>query len=55
MVEVGGVMACDGGKRMMESMQMDKEKELLRQQPHQQQPKLPVAAAPNPWPLPHAP
>ena len=35
MVEVGGVMACDGQKGMMESMQMDKEKELLRQHPHQ--------------------
>ena len=32
-VEVGGVMACDGGKWMMECMQMDKVKELL-QQPH---------------------
>ena len=54
-VEVGGVMACDGGKGMMESLQMDEEKELLRQQPHQQQPQLPGAAAPNPWPLPQAP
>ena len=54
-VEIGGVMACDGEKRMMESMQMDKEKELLRQQPHQQQPQLPGAAAPTPWPLPQAP
>ena len=47
-VEVGGVMACDGGKWMMESMQMDKEKELLQQQQHQQQPQLPGAAAPDP-------
>ena len=30
-VEVGGVMACDGGRGMMESMQMDKRKELLQQ------------------------
>ena len=44
-------MSCDGGKEIMESMQMDKEKELLRQQPHQQQPQLLGAAAPNPWPL----
>ena len=51
-VEIGGVMACDGGKGMMESMQMDKEKELLQQQPQQQQPQLPGAAAPDPWPLP---
>ena len=54
-VEVGGVIACDGEKGMMESMQMDKEKELLRQQTHQQQPQLPGAAAPTPWPLPQAP
>ena len=47
-VEVGGVMACDGERGMMESMQMDKEKELPRQQPHQQQPQLPGAAAPTP-------
>ena len=52
MVEIGGVMEFDGGKGMMESMQMDKEKELLQQQPHQQQPKLPGAAAPDPWPSP---
>ena len=51
-VEVGGVMACDGEKGMIESMQMDKEKELLWQQPHQQQPQLPGAADPDPWPLP---
>ena len=51
-VEVGGVMARDGGKGMMGSTQMDKEKKLLRQQLHQQQPQLPGAAAPNPWPLP---
>ena len=51
-VEIGGMMACDGGKGMMESMQMDKEKELLQQQPHQQQPQLPGAAAPDPWPPP---
>ena len=43
-VEIGGVMACDGGKGMMESMQMDKEEELLQQQPNQQQPQLPGAA-----------
>ena len=58
--EVGGVMACDGGKGMMESMQMDKEEELLQQQPNQQQPdqqqpnqqqpQLPGAADPGPWP-----
>ena len=54
-VEIGGVMACDGGKGMIESMQMDKEEELLQQQPKQQQPQLPGAAAPNPWPLPQAP
>ena len=35
-------------------MQMDKEKELLRQQPHQQQPQLPGAAGPDPWPPPMA-
>ena len=52
-VEVGGVMACDGGKGTMESKQMDKEKELLRQQP--QQPRLPGTAAPNLWPLSQAP
>ena len=55
MVEVGGVLSCDGEKGMMESIQMDKEKELLRQQPHPQQPQLPGAAAPNPWRLPQAP
>ena len=48
-------MACDGGNGMMDSMQMDKEKELLRQQPHQQQLQLPGAAAPTPWILPQAP
>ena len=48
-------MACDGGKGIIESMQMDKEEELLQQQPKQQQPKLPGAAASNPWPLPQAP
>ena len=46
-VEVGGVMACDGGKWMME---MDKKEELLQQQPNQQQPRLPGAADLNPWP-----
>ena len=51
-VEVGGVMACDGGKGMMESMQMDKEEGLLQQQPKQQQPQLPGAADPDPWPPP---
>ena len=52
-VEIGGVMACDGGKGMMESMQMDKEEELLQQQqPKQQQPQLPGAADPDPWPSP---
>ena len=55
MVEVGEVMTCDGEKGMMESMQMDKKKELLRQQPHRQQPQLPGAAAPNPRPSPQAP
>ena len=54
-VEVGGVMACDGEKRMMASMQMDEEKELLWQQPPQQQPQPPGAAARTPWPLPQAP
>ena len=54
-VDVGGVMACDGEKGMVESMQMDKDKELLRQQPHQQQPHLPGAAAPTPWILPQTP
>ena len=49
-VEVGGVMACDGEKGMMESMQM--EKELLQQHPHQQQPPLPGVTAPDPWPPP---
>ena len=34
---------------------MDKKKELLRQQPHQQQPQLPGDDAPTPWPLPQAP
>ena len=50
-VEVGGVMARARGEEMMESIQMDKEKELLRQQPHQQQPQLPSAVAQTPWPL----
>ena len=45
-------MACDGGKGMIGSMQLDKEQELLQQQPHQQQPQLPGAAAPDPWPPP---
>ena len=48
-------MAIDGGKWVIRSMQMDKQKELLQQQPHQQQPhqqqpQLPGAAAPDPWP-----
>ena len=51
-VEVGGVMACDGEKGMMEFMQMGKEEELLQQQPNQQQPQLPGAADPDPWPPP---
>ena len=51
-VQIGGVMACDGGKGMMESMQMDKEEELLQQQPTQQKPQLPGAADPDPWPPP---
>ena len=51
-VEIGGVMACDGGKGMMESMQMDKEEELREQQPNQQQPQLSGAADPDPWPPP---
>ena len=42
-VEIGGVMACDGGKGMMGSMQMDKEEELLQQQPKQQQPQTVTA------------
>ena len=46
-VEIGGVVACDGGKGMME---MDKKEELLQQQPNQQQPQLPDAADPDPWP-----
>ena len=46
-------MACGTGKGMVGSMQMDKEKELLQQQPHQ--PQLPGAAAPNTWPSPQAP
>ena len=49
MVKVGGVMACDGEKGV-ESMQMDKEEELLQQQPNQQQPQLPGAADPDLWP-----
>ena len=49
-VEIGGVMACDREKRMMASIQMDNEKELLQQQPQHQQPQLPGAAAPDPWP-----
>ena len=51
-VEMGGVMACDGGKGMMGSMQMDKEEEPVQQ--HQQQPQLPGAAAPTLWPSPQA-
>ena len=33
-------------------MQMDKDEELLQQQPQQQQPQLPGAASPDPWPPP---
>ena len=52
-VEVVGVMACDERKgMMMQSTQIEKEKELLQQQPHQQQPQLPGAATPDPWPPP---
>ena len=51
MVEIGGVVACDGGKGMME---MDKKEELLQQQPNQQQAQLPGAADPGPWPPPMA-
>ena len=54
-VEIGEVMACDRGGRMMESTQIDKEKELRRQKPHQQQPRLPGDDALAPWPLPQAP
>ena len=50
-VEIGGVIACDGGKGMME---MNKEEELLQQHPNQQQPQLPGAVDPDPWPLPMA-
>ena len=39
-VEVRRAMARDGEKGMMGSMQMDKERELLQQQPHRQQPQL---------------
>ena len=42
-------MACDGEKGMME---MNKEEELLQQQPNQQQPQLPGAVDPDPWPPP---
>ena len=51
-------MSCDVGKGMMESMQIDKsmqinkEEEMLQQQPNQQQPQLPGAANPYPWPSP---
>ena len=45
-------MARDEGKGMMGSMQMDKEKELPQQHPQQQQPQLPGAATPDPWPPP---
>ena len=51
-------MSCDVGKGMMESMQIDKsmqmnkEEELLQQQPNQQQPQPPGAANPDPWPSP---
>ena len=53
-VEIGGVMGCDGGKGMMESMQIDKEGELLQQQPNQHHPQLPGAADLDPWPPPMA-
>ena len=46
------MMACDGGKGVMESMQMDEEQELLQQQPNQQQPQLPGVDDPDPWPPP---
>ena len=45
-VDIGGVMACDGGKGMMVSTQKDKEEELLKQQPNQQQPQIPSSADP---------
>ena len=54
-VDIGRVMARDGEKGMMGFMQMDTEKELLQQPPHQQQLQLPGAAAPTPWPSPQAP
>ena len=53
-VVIGGMTACDGGKGIMESIQMDKKEELLQQQPNQQQPQLPGAADPDPWPPPMA-
>ena len=41
-------MACDEEEGIMKSMQRDKEKELLlQQQPHQRQPQVPCAAAPD--------
>ena len=49
-VEAERVIVRHGGKGMMGSMQMDKQKE-LRQQP-QQHPQLPGAAALDPWPPP---
>ena len=53
MYEVGRVMARDGEKEMMGSMRIDKQKDLLQQQPQpQQRPQLPGAAAPDPWPPP---
>ena len=51
-VEVGRVMARDGGNGMVRYMQMNNRKELIQQQPQQQQPHLPGAAAPDPWPPP---
>ena len=48
-VEIRRGMACDEGKGMMGSMQMDKKKELLQQQPHQQQPQLPGTDGPDLW------
>ena len=47
-VDVGRVMAGDWEKGMLGSMQMDHQKELLQQQPHQQQPQLPGAATADP-------
>ena len=43
-------MACDGDKEVMEYMKMNKQEELLQQQPQQEQPQLAGAAALNPTP-----